>query len=99
LALLAFGLGLLHVATAITALCWPHRMRRAWRLLAISSLVCALVFALAIGTASIELVRMFGDLGWGLTALLGAIGLLLLAATLPMGIVGLRWTRATDEMR
>jgi hypothetical protein len=73
-------------------------MRRAWRLLAISSLLCGLIFTLAIGTASIELVHMYGALGWGLTALLGAIGLLLLVATLPMGILGLRWTRTTDEL-
>lgn len=98
LALLAFGLALLHAATAFTALCWPRRMRHAWRLLAIGSLFCGLIFTLAIGTASIELVRMYGDLGWGLTALLGTIGLLLLVATLPMVILGLRGTRTTDEM-
>jgi hypothetical protein len=97
LALLAFGLALLHAATAFTALCWPRRLRRAWRLLAIGSLLCGLVFTLAIGTASIKLVRMYGDLGWGLTALLATIGLLLWVATLPMGVLGLRWTRSTDE--
>jgi hypothetical protein len=98
LALLAFGLALLHAVTALTALVWPRRMQRAWRLLAFGSLLCGLIFTLAIGTASIELVQMYGDLGWGLTALLVVIGLLLLIATLPMGILGLRWTRATDEL-
>ena len=98
LALLAFGLALLHAVTALTTLFWPRRMQRAWRLLAFGSLLCGLIFTLAIGTASIELVQMYGDLGWGLTALLVVIGLLLLVATLPMGILGLRWTRATDEL-
>lgn len=94
LGLICAGLALLHAVTAASVLSAPVLGHRALRVLAWASLASALIFAGALGGASVELVRMFGALGWGLTALLGAILLLLLALTVPIGVAGLWLTRA-----
>jgi hypothetical protein len=96
-------LGLVSWALAVTHLCtalatrWPARLVRAVRLLAITSLGAAPVFAWAITRSSLQMVRMFGALGWGLAAALAAIGWLLLLATVPVALFGLSVTRARHE--
>jgi len=93
LGLVCAGLALLHALTAASVLAAPGLGHRALRVLAWASLGSALVFVGALGGSSVELVRMFGALGWGLTALLGAILVLLLALTVPIGVAGLWLTR------
>ncbi len=95
LGLLCLGLALLHAVTAGTVAFAPAFAPRALRLLGWASLGAALVFGGALVGSSLELVRMFGALGWGLAALLGAILVLLLALTVPVGIIGLWRTRAS----
>jgi hypothetical protein len=97
LALLAWGLGLLHVSTALTLLCWPDRVGRPLRLLTLGSCVAAPVFLFAVSSTSIEMVQMYGPLGWALTVALGAIGWLLFLGTVPLALFGLYVTRSTDE--
>jgi hypothetical protein len=92
LALLAGALAVLHAATALSAVCWSEGLRKIWRVLAFGSLLGGATFSIAIGWASVTLVRTYGDLGWGLAALLGVIGLLLVFCTLPMGLWGLMMT-------
>jgi hypothetical protein len=83
----------LHLCTAV-ALSWrPARSGRALSLLTLGSLAAAPVFAHAIIGTSVEMVRMFGPLGWGLTVALGAIGWLLLLATVPIGLFLLHLAR------
>jgi hypothetical protein len=94
LGLVLWALCALHACTALTATCWPRRLRRPLSLLALASLVAAPVFLFAVSATSIEMVRMYGPLGWALTAALAAIAWLLLLATVPVGIFGLyvvRW--------
>jgi hypothetical protein len=94
LALCGWGLGVLHVCAA-GALSWrPARSGRALSLLALGSLGAAPVFAYAIIGTSVEMVQMFGPLGWGLTVALGAIGWLLLLGTVPIGLFLLHLTRS-----
>lgn len=99
LALLAWALALLHLGTCLAALCRPERLRYLLRLLGLVSSFAAPVFVVAIGLSSVELVKMFGPLGWGLTALLSVIGWLLLVGTLPLGLWALRLTAASNEHR
>jgi hypothetical protein len=94
LALCGWGLGVLHLCAA-AALSWhPARSRWAISLLALGSLAAAPVFAYAVIGTSLVMVRMFGPLGWGLTVALGAIGWLLLLATIPIGIFLLHLARS-----
>jgi hypothetical protein len=92
LALLALALALLHAATLLSAICWTQWLRPLWRALALSSLVAAAVYSVALTVAGFELMATYGPLGSGLAALLAVIGLLLLLGTLPIGIWGLRMT-------
>jgi hypothetical protein len=99
LALVAGGLSILHAFTAATALFLPAAVLRTWRVLALCSVGAASVFVSAISLTSIEVVRTYGALGWGLTALLAVIGWLLLVATLPIALWGLRMTGGAYERR
>lgn len=99
LALLAGGLSLLHAFTSLTALFRPAAVLRAWRVLAFCSLGAAPTFVFAISLTSVEVVRAYGALGWGLTALLAVIGWLLLVCTVPIGLWGLRRTAMAYERR
>jgi hypothetical protein len=99
LALLAWCLGSLHVCTAFTLLCWPDRVGRPLRLLSLGSWVAAPVFLFAVSSTSLEMVRMYGPLGWALTVALGAIGWLLLLGTVPVALFGWYVTRSTDGRR
>lgn len=89
LGLACAALGALHAATAVCAAFVEPWLGRTWQLLAWTSLVCALVFTGATSGASVELVEMYGPLGWGLAVLLAAITLLLLTATVPVALWGL----------
>jgi hypothetical protein len=94
LALLGWGLAVLHLCAAV-ALSWrPARSGRALSMLALGSLAAAPVFVHAIIATSVEMVQMFGPLGWGLTVGLGAIGWLLLLATVPIGLLLLHLARS-----
>jgi hypothetical protein len=93
LALLAWGLGVLHLCAAGALVARPARARRSLLLLATGSLSAAPVFTYAIASTSVRMVQMFGALGWGLTVALGAIGWLLLLGTLPVGLYLLRVVR------
>jgi hypothetical protein len=95
LGLVCLVLALLHAVTAATILFAPAFRSRALQVLGWASLGAALIFGGALGGSSMELVQMFGALGWGLAALLGAILVLLLAFTVPIGIIGLWLTRAS----
>ena len=89
LGLVLWALSALHTSTSLTAACWPHWLGRPLSLLALVSLAAAPVFLFAVSTTSIEMVRMYGPLGWALTAALAAIAWLLLLATVPVGVFGL----------
>jgi hypothetical protein len=99
LALLAWGLGGLHASTALTLLCWPDRVGRPLRLLTLGSCVAAPIFLFAVSSTSIEMVQLYGPLGWALTIALGAIGWLLLLGTVPVALFGLYVTRSNDGPR
>lgn len=93
------GLGLwalaaLHAGTAVVAACWPRRLGRPLWALAMASLGAAPVFMVAISLTSVQMVRMYGPLGWALSAALAAIAWLLLLATVPVGLFGLYVTRS-----
>jgi hypothetical protein len=92
-ALVAWGLGVSHLCVAGMLTWRPERSRRALLLLASASLGAAPVFAYVIGSTSLQMVAMFGALGWGLAAALGAIGWLALLGTLPVGLYLLHVTR------
>jgi hypothetical protein len=96
LGLLSWALAVTHLCTAL-AVRWPARLVRAVRLLAITSLGAAPVFVWVITSTSLQMVQMFGALGWGLVAALAAIGWLLLLATVPVALLGLSVTRARHE--
>ena len=94
LGLVLWALSALHACTALTAIGWPLRLGRPLSLLALASLAAAPVFLFAVSATSLEMVRMYGPLGWALTAALAAIAWLLLLATVPVGIFGLYVTRS-----
>jgi hypothetical protein len=96
LALLAWALSVLHVCTAVTLLARPERVGRPLRMLTLGSCVAAPIFLFAISSTSVEMVEMYGPLGWALTVALGAIGWLLLLGTVPVAIFGWYVTRSTD---
>lgn len=96
LGLVLWALAVAHLCTALAAL-RPARLRRALRVLALGSLGAAPLFAWAIASTSLRMVRMYGALGWGLTAALAAIGWLLMLATVPVALFGLFVTRARHE--
>lgn len=94
LGLLGWGLAVLHVASALVLSWRPSRSGRALALLALGSLAAAPLFSLAVVVTSVQMVRMFGPLGWGLAVALGAIGWLLLLGTVPIGLFLLHLTRS-----
>ena len=94
---LAALLAAAHAATLVVAALWPEQLVRPWRALSWLSLCAGAAFAGAIGWTSVDLVRRFGSLGWGVTALLVAIGALLLLATWPFAAWGLRATRKRHD--
>jgi len=94
LGLALWALATLHACTTLAAICWPLRLGRPLQVLALASLVAAPVFSFEISATGIEMVRMYGPLGWALTAALGAIAWLLLLGTLPVGVFGLYVTRS-----
>jgi hypothetical protein len=94
LGLVLWTLSALHACTALAATCSPRRLRRPLWLLALASLGAAPVFTFAVSVTSIEMVQMYGQLGWALTAALGAIAWLLLLGTVPVGVFGLYVTRS-----
>jgi hypothetical protein len=94
LGLALWTLAALHACTALTAICWPRRLVRPLQLLALASLAAAPVFLFAVSATSLEMVRMYGPLGWALTAALAAIAWLLLLGTVPVGVFGLYVTRS-----
>jgi hypothetical protein len=94
---LAAFLAGLHAATGVSAGWAPARLAVIWRLAAIASLGAAAVFTTAIVWTSLVVVRLYGSLGWGLTALLVPILFLLLVATVPFGMYGLQATRTAYE--
>ena len=94
LGLLSWALSALHACTALTALCWPRRLGRPLWLLALASLLAAPIFLFAVAATSIEMVQMYGPLGWALTAALAEIAWLLLLATVPVGVFGLYVSRS-----
>jgi len=98
LGLLAAALSAGHGATLLVALLWPGRLRAAWRALAWLSLAAGAIFLGALGWTSSVLCSRFGSLGVGVSALLGAIAVLLLLATWPFGLWGLRATRTRHEL-
>ena len=90
---LALLLAAAHAATFVVGGLWPGQLRRPWRALSWLCLAAGATFASALLWTSFELVRRFGSLGWGVTALLAAIGVLLLLATWPFAFWGLCATR------
>jgi hypothetical protein len=97
LGLLLWALAALHLCAAASVAFLPTRAARALRLLGLASLGSAPVFALALGSTAVSMVRMFGPLGWGLSVALAAIGWLLVLATLPVGLLALRAAAARDS--
>jgi hypothetical protein len=94
LGLALWALAALHACTAVAAASSPQRLGRPLWALAVASLCAAPIFVLAISMASLQMVRMYGPLGWALTAALAAIAWLLLLATVPVGLFGLYVTRS-----
>jgi hypothetical protein len=94
---LAALLAAAHAASWVVAALWPEQLWRPWRALSWLSLGAGLAFACAIAWTSLDLVRRFGSLGWGVTALLAAIGVLLLLATWPFAAWGLSATRKAHD--
>lgn len=90
---LALLLAAAHAATFVVGGLWPEQLRRPWRALSWLSLGVGATFAGALSWTGVELVRRFGSLGWGVSALLAAIAALLLLATWPFAFWGLRATR------
>ena len=90
---LALLLAATHAATFVVGGLWPEQLLRPWRAASWLSLAAGAIFATALAWTSVDMVRRFGSLGWGVTALLGAIGVLALLATWPFAFWGLRATR------
>lgn len=86
-----------HAATWVVAALWPEQLGRPWRALSWLSLAAGLTFTCTIAWACLDLVRRFGSLGWGITALLAAIAVLLLLATWPFAAWGLSATRKAHD--
>jgi hypothetical protein len=97
LACLAAALAVLHGLTSVAVLTGSALLRKVLRATAFGSLASAVLFMGALGWTSGAVVGLYGALGWGLTALLAPIGVLLLGATLPFGIWGLRVSRADPD--
>ena len=96
---LATLLAAAHAATLVVAALWPEQLWRPWRALSWLSLGAGSSFAVAIAWTSVDLVHRFGSLGWGVTALLAAIGVLLLLATWPFAAWGLSATRKAHDTK
>ena len=92
LALLAF----VHLSTLLVALLHPQRLRQAWRASSWMSLAGGLLLLLAIALTARDMVQRFGSLGVGVASLLGVIALLVLLATAPFAVWGLRATRVAN---
>jgi len=90
---LALLLAATHAATFVVGGLWPEQLLRPWRALSWLSLGAGAIFAAALIWTGVDMVRRFGSLGWGVTVLLAAIGVLLLLATWPFAFWGLRATR------
>jgi hypothetical protein len=97
LGLLLWALGILHLCTAITAAWRPERVGSPLRLLSLGSLAVALISSVSIGVTAVEMVQLFGQLGWALTVALCAIGWLLLLATVPVALAGRYFFGATSR--
>lgn len=97
LGLLLWGIAALHLCTALTLALRPERASWPLKLLGALSLVAALVSTIAILVTSVQMVEMFGPLGWALAAALGAIGWLLLLATLPIASFALYCLRRSGS--
>jgi hypothetical protein len=93
LALLLWALAAANLCTLVALLGSGGRVRLALGVLVALSFVAAPSLAAAIISSSVVMVRMYGALGWGLTAALAAIGWLLLLATLPIALFGLHCLR------
>lgn len=90
---LAAVLAAAHTVLLGVALFRPSRLRVLLRAVASFSLLAGGTFLAAIGWTSVGLIRQFGSLGWGVSALLSVIAALLSALTCPFGIWGLQVTR------
>lgn len=90
---LALLLAAAHAATFVVGGLWPEQLLRPWRALSWLSLGAGAIFTAALTWTSVDMVRRFGSLGWGVTVLLAAIGVLSLLATWPFAFWGLRATR------
>ncbi|HVZ34882.1 MAG TPA: hypothetical protein VG963_20790 [Polyangiaceae bacterium] len=93
LGLIAGLLSAAHGLLLLAAVFAPKRMPGILGPVGVCSLVAGATFAGAILWTAIEMVRHFGSLGWGVSALLGAIGVLSLALTWPFGIWALLLVR------
>jgi hypothetical protein len=92
-ALLAALLCLAHLGTLVVALLRPCHLRPVWRVLSWVSLATGTLLASLIAVTAREMVERFGGLGIGVAALLGALGVLVLLATVPFAAWGLSVTR------
>lgn len=92
-ALLATLLCLAHLGTLVVALFRPRQLRPVWRVLSWASLATGTLLASSIAVTAREMVERFGGLGLGVAALLGALGVLVLLATVPFAAWGLSATR------
>ncbi|HEU4579067.1 MAG TPA: hypothetical protein VFS67_12475 [Polyangiaceae bacterium] len=86
-----------HAATLVVGALWPAQLRRPWRISSWLSLGAGGIFTVALTWTSVEMVRRFGSLGWGVTVLLIAIGVLLLLSTWPFALWGLHATRKQHD--
>lgn len=94
-ALLLAGLALAHLGALLGIWFRPRLLRSAWRALSWLSLGASAVFVGLIGVTALEMVQRFGSLGVGVAALLGIVAVLVLLATAPFAVWGLRATRRT----
>lgn len=92
-ALLLAALALAHVATFAVGMLRPRHLRSWWRALSWGSLLAGATLAGMIAVTARDMVQRFGKLGVGVAALLAAIGVLVLLATAPFAVWGLRATR------
>lgn len=95
-ALLLWSLAAANSFTLVALLGSARHARRALGLLVALSLAASPLLVVAIANTSVVMVRMYGALGWALTAALAAIGWLLLLATLPVALVGLHGLRRLE---
>ncbi|MEY4550492.1 MAG: hypothetical protein RL685_6687 [Pseudomonadota bacterium] len=92
-ALLAALLCLAHMGAFLVALVRPRYLRPVWRVLSWISLATGTLLATLIAITACAMVERFGGLGIGVAALLGALGVLVLLATVPFAAWGLSVTR------